>query len=365
MHGETAFNRLAGRAGRVLLATGRPSIPSVERGSVVKPAPLLSVENLTVRFPGATNWFGQVTSQVHAVNNVDLCVLPGESLGIVGESGCGKSTLVQAVIGLVRLTSGRVLVDGHDFAGANGTLKRDLRQKMQIVFQDPQSSLDPRLPVWRLITEPLHIRGGMPAAALRARAEELAVSVGLRSDQLDRLPHEFSGGQRQRIAIARALSTDPELLILDEPTSALDVSVQAQIINLLLKLQRELGLSYLFISHDVSLVRHFCDRVAVMYLGQIVETGPAEAVFDDPAHPYTRTLLASVPSLENSLPDVDASLTGELPNNRRLPAGCYYRERCRSAVPGCELPQALLAVPKADAESAPRHQARCCLHMPA
>eukprot|EP01132_Coremiostelium_polycephalum_P013332 gene13332-16252_t len=235
---------------------GHSSLPSSE---------VPSVENLTVRFPGATNWYGRVTSQVHAVNNVDLCVLPGESLGIVGESGCGKSTLVQAVIGLVGLTSGRVLVDGHDFAGANGTLKRDLRQKMQIVFQDPQSSLDPRLPVWRLITEPLHIRGGMPAAALRARAEELAIS----------------------------------------------------------------------------------------------------AVFDDPAHPYTRTLLASVPSLKNSLLDVDASLTGELPNNRRLPAGCYYRERCGSAVPGCELPQALLTVRKADMEKASPHQARCHLHIPA
>lgn len=307
-------------------------------------APLLSVENLTVRFPGARNWFGRAMSEVHAVNNVDLVVLPGESLGIVGESGCGKSTLVQAVIGLIAPTSGRIVVEGHDFAAVSGRQKTEIRQKMQIVFQDPQSSLDPRLPVWRLITEPLHIRGGMSTAALRVRARELAVSVGLRVEHLDRLAHEFSGGQRQRIAIARALSTDPELLILDEPTSALDVSVQAQIINLLLKLQRELGLSYLFISHDVSLIRHFCDRVAVMYLGQIVETGASAAVFDHPAHPYTKTLLASVPSLQNSLQDVDTSLTGELPNNRRLPTGCYYRDRCLISSTECEKPQDLATV---------------------
>ncbi|SDP36046.1 oligopeptide/dipeptide ABC transporter ATP-binding protein [Phyllobacterium sp. OV277] len=307
-------------------------------------APLLRVENLTVRFPGARNWFGRAMSEVHAVNNVDLVVLPGESLGIVGESGCGKSTLVQAVIGLIAPTSGRIVVEGHDFAAISGRQKTEIRQKMQIVFQDPQSSLDPRLPVWRLITEPLHIRGGMSTAALRVRARELAVSVGLRVEHLDRLAHEFSGGQRQRIAIARALSTDPELLILDEPTSALDVSVQAQIINLLLKLQRELGLSYLFISHDVSLIRHFCDRVAVMYLGQIVETGASAAVFDHPAHPYTKTLLASVPSLQNSLQEVDASLTGELPNNRRLPTGCYYRDRCLISSAECEKPQDLATV---------------------
>lgn len=261
----------------------------------MKAPPLLSVENLTVRFPGATNWYGRVTSQVHAVNNVDLCVLPGESLGIVGESGCGKSTLVQAVIGLVGLTSGRVLVDGHDFAGANGTLKRDLRQKMQIVFQDPQSSLDPRLPVWRLITEPLHIRGGMPTAALRARAEELAISVGLRSDQLDRLPHEFSGGQRQRIAIARALSLDPKVIVADESVSALDVSIKAQVVNLLLDLQQDFNLSFLFISHDMAVVERVSHRVAVMYLGEIVEIGPRAAVFDNPQHAYTKTLMNAVP----------------------------------------------------------------------
>ncbi|ETA71322.1 MULTISPECIES: ABC transporter ATP-binding protein [Mesorhizobium] len=305
-------------------------------------APLLSVEDLTVNFPIPGGWFGRATSHVHAVNKVDLTIRPGESLGIVGESGCGKSTLVQAIIGLVERSSGKVVIDGQDFHEARGRRKREIRQQMQIVFQDPQSSLNPRLPVWRLITEPLHVRGGMSKAALRARAAELAASVGLRPEHLDRRPHEFSGGQRQRIAVARAISTDPDLLILDEPTSALDVSVQAQIINLLLKLQRELGLAYLMISHDVSLVRHFCDRVAVMYLGQIVEAGPAVQVLDSPAHPYTRTLLATVPSLKHPLPELAATRVGELPNNRILPTGCYYRDRCSFAAAGCDSLQPLV-----------------------
>ncbi|WP_454818046.1 oligopeptide/dipeptide ABC transporter ATP-binding protein [Labrys neptuniae] len=304
-------------------------------------APLLAVEDLRVRFPLPRGWFERERPYVHAVNGVDLVVRPGESFGIVGESGCGKSTLVQAIIGLVGHGSGRVLIGGAELRLAQGQAQRDIRQRMQIVFQDPQSSLDPRMPVWRLITEPLHVRGGMTRAALRARAAELAAAVGLRPELLDRLPHAFSGGQRQRIAVARAISTDPDLLILDEPTSALDVSVQAQIINLLLKLQRERNLAYLLISHDVSLVRHFCDRVAVMYLGQIVESGPAQAVLEQPAHPYTRTLLATVPSLEHPLPQLAANRVGELPNNRVLPAGCFYRERCQSAAAGCDRPQAL------------------------
>lgn len=318
-------------------------------------APLLAVEDLRVRFALPRGWFDKERPYVHAVNGVDLTVRPGESLGIVGESGCGKSTLVQAIIGLTGHDSGRVLIGGAELRGARGKARRDIRQRMQIVFQDPQSSLDPRMPVWRLITEPLHVRGGMTKAALRARAAELAAAVGLRPEHLDRLPHAFSGGQRQRIAVARAISTDPDLLILDEPTSALDVSVQAQIINLLLKLQRERHLAYLLISHDVSLVRHFCDRVAVMYLGQIVEAGPAQAVLEHPAHPYTRTLLATVPSLEHPLPELAGERIGELPNNRVLPSGCFYRERCRSAGAGCDKPQGLSAY----GEAATGRQVRC------
>lgn len=306
--------------------------------------PVLEVTDLHVRFPGSRNWLGRTTSYVHAVNGVSLSVRPGKSLGIVGESGCGKSTLAQAIIGLVDYSQGKIAIDSQDFQTVQGRQKRELRQKMQIVFQDPQSSLDRRLPVWRLISEPLHIRGGYSKAELHAKAEELAVSVGLRPEHLDRLPHEFSGGQRQRIAIARAISTDPDLMVLDEPTSALDVSVQAQIINLLLKLQRERGLAYLMISHDVALVRHFCDDVAVMYLGEIVETGPAEDVLNNPRHPYTQTLLAAVPSFANPLPTIAEVRLGELPNNRRLPSSCFYMQRCGKVAAGCEVRQALLPV---------------------
>ncbi|WP_246764817.1 oligopeptide/dipeptide ABC transporter ATP-binding protein [Ensifer sp. PDNC004] len=303
--------------------------------------PVLEVSDLHVRFPASRNWLGRPTSFVHAVNGVTLEVRAGKSLGIVGESGCGKSTLAQAIIGLAPYEEGRVAIDGEDFQKAQGKQKRALRQKMQIVFQDPQSSLDRRLPVWRLISEPLHIRGGHSRAELHDKAEELAVAVGLRPEHLDRLPHEFSGGQRQRIAIARAISTDPELMVLDEPTSALDVSVQAQIINLLLKLQRERGLTYLLISHDVALVRHFCDDVAVMYLGQIVESGPADAVLRNPRHPYTQTLLAAAPSFESPLPDIAQVRAGELPNNRNLPDGCFYKQRCDRVGGGCEAGQVL------------------------
>lgn len=323
--------------------------------------PVLDIANLSVRFAVSRNWLGRPTSFVHAVNGVDLHVRAGKSVGIVGESGCGKSTLAQAIIGLVDYNNGSVAIDGQDFHSAQGKAKRDIRQKMQIVFQDPQSSLDRRLPVWRLISEPLHIRGGYSKAQLRAKAAELATAVGLRPEHLDRLPHEFSGGQRQRIAIARAISTDPDLLVLDEPTSALDVSVQAQIINLLLKLQRELGLSYLLISHDVALVRHFCDDVAVMYLGQIVEAGPASDVLNSPKHPYTQTLLAAAPSLENPLPELSEVKIGELPNNRILPAGCYYRERCGKAVSACAMPQTLHEISPRKTDNNLSTQVRCHL----
>ncbi|WP_086557570.1 ABC transporter ATP-binding protein, partial [Klebsiella aerogenes] len=213
--------------------------------------------------------------------------------------------------------------------------------RMQMVFQDPLSSLDPRLPVWRTITEPVWIQSRMPEKARRDLAEQLALQVGIRSEYLDRLPHAFSGGQRQRIAIARALSSQPEIIVLDEPTSALDISVQAQILNLLVELQQRQNLTYVLISHNVSVIRHMSDRVAVMYLGQIVEMGEARQVLDNPAHPYTQLLMESVPRIGSPLGE--GVRNTELPGNRRLPTGCFFRERCPYASQGCERPQPLEA----------------------
>jgi peptide/nickel transport system ATP-binding protein len=295
-------------------------------------APLLTLQDVHVRFPIGMDWLGRSTEWVHALNGVDLDILPGETLGVVGESGCGKTTLAQVVIGLVKPTAG-ALRGRPDSATA----------RMQIVFQDPQSSLDPRLPVWRIISEPLHVerRGKLSRAALRQAAMAVAAQVEIPPDYLDRYPHEFSGGQRQRIAIARALVTEPDLILLDEPTSALDISVQAQILNLLNDLQRRLGLTYLLISHNVAVVRHMSDRVAVMYLGQIVELGRTEEVLRAPLHPYTRLLLESVPRLGEPVDEDALSATTELPGNRRLPGGCFFRDRCPLAQAGCERPQAL------------------------
>jgi peptide/nickel transport system ATP-binding protein len=260
---------------------------------------------------------------------------------VVGESGCGKTTLGQAVMRLTRPTAGQVLFEGTDIWTASGEALARLRRRFQIVFQDPQSSLDPRMPVGSIIAEPLAVVERQSAAARQARVRQLAEQVGLRPELLARYPHEFSGGQRQRIAIARALALEPSLLVLDEPTSALDVSVQAQILNLLAELQRRLHLTYLFISHNVAVIRHIADRVAVMYLGQIVELGPASEVLECPAHPYTRALLAAVPKLDAGAA-LEAPLRNtELPSNRRLPTGCFFRERCPFAVAACEKPQAL------------------------
>jgi peptide/nickel transport system ATP-binding protein len=307
-------------------------------------SPLLVLDGVTVRFPVGMDWLGRPTAHVHALNGVDIAIETGEVLGVVGESGCGKSTLANVLTRLVKPTAGSLAWT----AGA--------RQRLQIVFQDPQSSLDPRLPVWRIITEPVFLRERRTVADLKRLAGDLAEQVGLRREQVRRYPHEFSGGQRQRIAIARALSAQPDVIVLDEPTSALDVSVQAQILNLLADLRRAGGLTYILISHNISVVRHFCDRIAVMYLGQIVELGPVADVLARPRHPYTRLLLDSVPAigrpLDMGVPIVDT----ELPSNRRLPAGCFFRDRCAFVVDGCERPQSLapFAGPTAD-----NHLARC------
>ena len=289
---------------------------------------LLELDSVHVNFPARKNWLGRVTEQVHALNGMDLRIHRGETLGVVGESGCGKSTLAQLLMGMLKPSTGAC-----QRANAAGG--------MQMVFQDPLSSLDPRLPVWRIITEPVWIQQRRSERERRQLAETLAQQVGIRAEYLDRLPHAFSGGQRQRIAIARALSSDPDIIVLDEPTSALDISVQAQILNLLVALQQQRNLTYVLISHNVSVVRHMSDRVAVMYLGQIVELGPADQVLGQPRHPYTQLLLDSVPRTGEPLDEDLALRKTDLPGNRHLPDGCYFRDRCPLAMQGCEQPQQL------------------------
>ncbi|HEM6628365.1 TPA: ABC transporter ATP-binding protein [Citrobacter farmeri] len=289
---------------------------------------LLALQDVHVNFPAKKNWLGRVTERVHALNGMDLQIRRGETLGIVGESGCGKSTLAQLLMGMLKPNQGQYQQDSPS-------------TEMQMVFQDPLSSLDPRLPVWRIITEPVWIQKRSSERERRMLAAALASQVGIRPEYLDRLPHAFSGGQRQRIAIARALSSEPDVIVLDEPTSALDISVQAQILNLLVALQTSRNLTYILISHNVSVVRHMSDRVAVMYLGQIVELGDTAQVLTTPAHPYTRLLLDSVPKTGAPLAEELMIRKTELPGNRVLPVGCFFRERCPLASSRCENRQAL------------------------
>jgi peptide/nickel transport system ATP-binding protein len=258
--------------------------------------PLFEAVNASVRYAKKYSFFGRPVAFQTAVDAVNVSLYEGETLSIVGESGCGKTSFANTIVGLVPLASGELRYKGRNLA----ELDDDTRREIQIVFQDPQSSLDPRWPIWRIMTEPLTVGKSPSRKELRETASELCQMVGLDPSAIDRLPHEFSGGQRQRIAIGRALSVHPRLLLLDEPTSALDVSVQAQILNLLLDLQDKFHLSYLFISHNVAVVRHISDRVAVMYMGKVVESGEADQVLTRPTHDYTRTLMDAVPTLERA-----------------------------------------------------------------
>ena len=299
--------------------------------------PLLSVTDLKVHFPIRGGLLGKPVGWVKAVDGVDLEIARGESVALVGESGCGKSTLGAAILGMQKPTSGTIRFDGKELVHGDVGSRRSLSRDMQIVFQDPVSALNPKLTIGESIAEPLAIHGVGSSGERRARVAELLGLVGLHPQHAERKPNAFSGGQRQRIVIARALALNPELLILDEPVSALDVSIRSQILNLLLDLQQRLGLSYLFISHDLSVVRHFADRVAVMYLGHLVETGRTEDVFAGPVHPYTEALLSAVP-----LPDPVAQrnrrrivLKGDLPSPANPPAGCKFVTRCPLAEPVC------------------------------
>ena len=293
--------------------------------------PLLCAEGLTRSF--APRGLFRSGRAVVAVRGVNVTLQRGEALGVVGESGCGKSTLGRLLLHLMPPTEGRVLFEGEDLATLSAARRRGLRRRMQMVFQDPYGSLDPRRTVGAQIADGPLIHGMADAAEAREQTAALLRQVGLEPSHATRLPHEFSGGQRQRIAVARALATKPDFIVADEPVSALDVSIQAQIVNLLADLRQELGLALLFISHDLHVVRHLCDRVMVMYLGRVVEEGPAADIFRSPSHPYTRALLAATPSMHHRAKV--APLPGEVPSVANPPSGCVFRTRCPAARPAC------------------------------
>ncbi|MBK9294253.1 MAG: dipeptide ABC transporter ATP-binding protein [Oligoflexia bacterium] len=317
--------------------------------------PFIEVKNLSKHFPIKGGFFSRQIASVKAVSDVSLKIQKGETLGLVGESGCGKSTLGRCIIRLIDVSAGQILLEGKDITQTKGEELRALRRKMQIIFQDPYSSLNPRMTVGKIIEEPLIIHKiGNSANDRRNRVKELIETVGLRKESIDRYPHEFSGGQRQRIGIARSLAVEPELIVCDEPVSALDVSIQAQVINLLMDLQQKLGLTYLFIAHDLKVVEHISNRVAVMYLGKVVELADADELYKNPRHPYTQALLSAIP-----VPKVGGHkmkriiLQGDVPSPVNPPSGCYFNPRCPIMSDECKTTDPILK------NLGSNHEARC------
>jgi oligopeptide/dipeptide ABC transporter ATP-binding protein len=313
---------------------------------------LLAIERLTMHFPLRSILPWRAPRVVRAVDGVTLDIAAGETLGLVGESGCGKSTLARCVLRLIEPTGGRVRFDDVDLIALGQEELRRLRRDVQMVFQDPTASLNPRLSVAATVEEPLMLHTDLTGPVRRARVDEVLEEVGLGAILRDRYPHQLSGGERQRVNIARAIATHPRLVVLDEPTSALDVSLRARVILLLGELKRRLGMTYLFISHDLSTVRYLCDRVAVMYLGAIVESAPAAELFDHPAHPYTRALLSCIPVPDPDVTPERLTLAGEVPSPIDIPTGCRLRGRCPLAQPVC-------AEPVPVREIAPGHTVAC------
>jgi oligopeptide transport system ATP-binding protein len=324
-----------------------------------KPEILLSVRNLEKRFPVKGGFFGREVASVKAVQNVSFDIYKGETLGLVGESGCGKSTLGRSILRLIEPTSGEIHFKGQDITKISQAEMRKLRRNMQIIFQDPFASLNPRMTIEEILSEPLEIHQLAKTRDERLkRIYQLFELVGLRRESLTRYPHEFSGGQRQRICIARALAVEPEFIVCDEPVSALDVSIQAQIVNLLQDLQKELKLTYLFIAHDLKVVEHISNRVAVMYLGKIAEIAEGEELYSSPKHPYTKALLSAIPIPDPSHKKERVILQGDVPSPLNPPSGCFFHPRCPVAQDKCKVEHpSLLMAGKSEI-----HQAAC--HFP-
>jgi oligopeptide/dipeptide ABC transporter ATP-binding protein len=315
---------------------------------------MLDIQDLDVNFKTGSIRGDAV---IRAVNGVSLNLEKGDSLGLVGESGSGKTTVGRTVLGLNHISAGRILFDGNSIADFSGSIEKNFRSRAQMVFQDPHSALNPRMTILRSVSEPLVLHTKLRGAVLRKRVSELLDIVGLQQQFLYRYPHELSGGQKQRVCIARAIALSPELLVLDEPTSALDVSVQAQILEFLKSIQKQLDLTYLFISHNLAVIRYVCNKTAVMYLGQIVEQGDTEEVFSNPKHPYTKALLEAVPLPKSGQPRRSNPLKGDIPSPIDLPTGCYFHTRCDQAIDGtCDIK------PVANSTLPNGRQVRCILY---